>query len=200
MHTGTLQLELSFTDPKAALFFNHCPTKLIVACRDDIFIVNVSTKSIQTFSGTPDGAYYWPHALALSEDNAVLVAGDWSGPFSASGYDTASRTRMWIYYVENELCAIGMHRELVFVNVSGYPMLVLDYKTGKLIDELENANEGIFGMGVIEGLCFFLLDAHILIDLHTPVYLAMLQHLLYKQSMALHLPLEMWDWIAKYRV
>jgi hypothetical protein len=32
------------------------------------------------------------------------------------------------------------------------------------------------------------------------VYLAMLQQLLFKQGKALHLPLEMWDWIAKYRV
>jgi hypothetical protein len=32
------------------------------------------------------------------------------------------------------------------------------------------------------------------------MYLAMLQHALYKQAKALSLPLEMWDWIAKYRV
>jgi hypothetical protein len=32
------------------------------------------------------------------------------------------------------------------------------------------------------------------------MYLAMLQHLLNKLASPLHLPLEMWDWIAKYRV
>jgi hypothetical protein len=32
------------------------------------------------------------------------------------------------------------------------------------------------------------------------VYLAVLQHLLYKQFEPLRMPLEMWDWIAKYRV
>ena len=37
-------------------------------------------------------------------------------------------------------------------------------------------------------------------DLHTSVYLAMMQHLLSKRAEPLHLPLEMWDWIAKYRV
>ncbi len=37
-------------------------------------------------------------------------------------------------------------------------------------------------------------------DHHASVFLTMLQHLLYKQSESLHLPLEMWDWIVKYRV
>jgi hypothetical protein len=32
------------------------------------------------------------------------------------------------------------------------------------------------------------------------VYLGMLQHLLTQQAKSMHLPLEMWDWIAKYQV
>jgi hypothetical protein len=44
------------------------------------------------------------------------------------------------------------------------------------------------------------LDFFDLTDLHTSVYLAMLQHFLYKQAKPLRLPLEMWDWIANYRV
>jgi hypothetical protein len=55
-------------------------------------------------------------------------------------------------------------------------------------------------VGVIEGPFFVLSFLSHPSDLHTSVYLAMLQHLLYKHAQHLRLPLEMWDWIAKYRV
>jgi hypothetical protein len=37
-------------------------------------------------------------------------------------------------------------------------------------------------------------------DFKPSVYLGMLLHFLYQQGNGLRLPLEMWDWIAKYRV
>jgi hypothetical protein len=86
------------------------------------------------------------------------------------------------------------------VTMFNHPTLVLEIKTGACIASLKKADGFIYGLGMIEGLCFILESGFILQDLHTSVYLTMLQHLLYKQVKSLHLPLEMWDWIAKYRM
>ncbi len=80
MLIGTLLHVMGFADPHIAFFFNHSPSKLIVACEDDIFIVDVSSQSQQPFSGTPQNAWYRPHALALSENDTVMVAGDYWRP------------------------------------------------------------------------------------------------------------------------
>ncbi len=92
---------------------------------------------------------------------------------------------------------LGAH---VLVTVASNPTLVLNYHTGGDISTVQKADGSMYGLGVFESLCFFLSCLLKISDLHTSVYLAMLQHLLYKQSKSLHLPLEMWYWIAKYRV
>jgi hypothetical protein len=201
MHTGTLQQEMSFTHPQAAIFFNHDPNKLIVASWDGIYLIDVSTQSILSFSSTPQNVQYKSHALALSDDDAVLVAGhDWKYPISVCGYDAASLTRLWILNTASHVDAVCMHGAHVLVTVCENPMLVVDYKTGAHIATLKKVNPYIYALGVIEGLCCFFLTPLNPSDLHTSVYLAMLQHLLYKQAKALRLPLEMWDWIAKYQL
>jgi hypothetical protein len=199
MHTGALLQDLAFLFPAAALFFNSDSIKLIVACSEGISIVDASTQSTQAFSDTPHGVGYWPHALALSDDDALLVAGNHFDPQSVSSYDMASRTRLWIHETSSQVgaaCIIGVN---VLATVAYNPTLVLDRISGTLIAELQKADGFVFGLAVIEGL-LFILSPLILSDLHTSVYLAMLQHLLYRQAKPLHLPLEMWDWISKYRV
>ncbi len=198
MHPGTLLHDMLFTRPTAALFLNHDPNKVIMACTDGILMVDVSTRSTQPFCSTPRVAYYYPHALALSDNDVVLVAGSFK---SVCGYDTASRTRLWIHGTASHVgavCILGAH--VLLTLAYSYP-LALDYKTGAQIAALQKVKGSIRGLGVIEGLLFsfFLLDSH-LSDHHTSVYLAMLQHLLDKQAQPLYLPLEMWDWIEKYRV
>ncbi len=160
MHEGTLLQDMPFMGPRAALFFNHNPIKLIVACIDDIFIVDVSTQSAKPFSSTPQGALYYPHALALSDDDAVLVAGSSNSPFSVCGYDTASRTRLWIYNTASHvgvICMLGTH---VLLTVYGNPTLVLDSNSGAHIAALQKADGYILGLGVIEGLFQLLSCAH----------------------------------------
>ncbi len=185
--------------PQAAIFFSHDPNKLIVACWDEIFVLDASTQSTLPFSNAPQGVYYNLHALALSDDDTLLVAGCHTRPFSVSGYDTVSRTRLWIHNAVDDVGAVCMLGAYVIVTVWGNSTLVLDHKTGAQIASLQKTEGSTYGLGVVEGsLSFFLgLTSS---DPHTSVYLAMLQHLLYKQATCLHLPLEMWDWIAKYRV
>jgi hypothetical protein len=80
------------------------------------------------------------------------------------------------------------------------PTLLLDCNTGAHVAELLKFKGWILGLGVIKGAVHSFLNYQILSDLHISVYLAILQHLLGKQVKPMHLPLEMWDWIAKYRV
>ncbi len=154
MHTGTRLRDLTFKDPTAALFFNHSPNKLIVACVDGIFIVDVSTRSKNPFSSTQRGAWYHPHALALSDDDNVLVAGNAQNPYSVCGYDTALRTRLWIYNTANGVGAVCMHGAHVLATVLVNPTLVLDHLTGTHVAALQKADGYIYGLGVIEGLRF----------------------------------------------
>jgi hypothetical protein len=200
MHSGTLLRDEALTRPTAVLFFNLSPDKLIVACKDNVFIVDMTKLSTQPFKSTPQDAYYSQHALALSEDDVVLVAGNYSWPNSVCGYNTASLERLWIQDTANEVGAVCMLGAHVLVTVLRSPTMVLDRNTGAHTAALQKVDGCIFGLGVIECLRLIRSWPHIPSDPHTSVYLAMLQHLLYKQAEPLHLPLEMWDWIAKYRL
>jgi hypothetical protein len=153
--TGALLQDIEFTRPSAALFFNRDPNKLIMSCKDDIFIVNVSTRHLQPFSCTPKGAYYYPHALALSDDDSVLAAGSYWNPNTASGYDTASLTRLWISDAASDVCAVCLFDVCLLVTVYGKPTLVLDLKSGSLSAPLTKMDGASFAIGVIEG-CFSL--------------------------------------------
>ncbi len=155
MHTGTLLHDKEFANPCAALFFNHSPNKLILACSDGVFIFDVSTQSTLPFSSTPHGAWYNPHALALSDD-AVLVAGNWYYPYSVCGYDTVSRARLWIHDTIDSVSSVCLFGASVLASVYYSLTLVLDFKTGAHIAELLKTDGHIFGLGVVEGLCFFL--------------------------------------------
>jgi hypothetical protein len=152
-----MQQEMAFRSPTAALFFNYRPDRLIVACYTGIFIVDVNTQSTQSFSGTPQGASYFPYALALSADDNTLVAGNWSSPRSVCGYNTASMSRLWIYNTVHQVgavCLLGAH---VLATVRCNPTLVLDRITGAHIAELQKADGWVLGLGVIEGRdCFFI--------------------------------------------
>jgi hypothetical protein len=153
-HSGALLYEMTFIRPQVALFFNHSPDKLIVACKHGIFIVKVSTQSTQPFSAAQWATYYQPSALALSDDDAVLMAGSWNKPYSVCGYDTSSLTRLWIQNTANSVGAVCMLGSLVLVSVYRNPTLVLNHKTGAHIASLQKVDGGIFGLGVIEGLLF----------------------------------------------
>ena len=143
---------MAFIFPYFSLFFNHCPFKLIVACGDNIFIVNVRTQSTQPFSSTPQGAYYYPHALALSDDDAVLVVGNSNRPFNACRYDTSSFTRLWVFNTASHVGAVKIVGAHVLVTVYGNPTLVLDLTTGAHLASLQKAEGFICGLGMIEGL------------------------------------------------
>ena len=201
MHAGTLLQVMPFKNPLTAVFFQRNPNTLIVACRDGILLVDVITQSVQPFSDTPQGVGYFPNAVSLAVDGSVVVVGNNNAPFSVCGYDPASRKRLWILNTASYVGAVCVHDAQVLVSVSYNPTLVLDLNTGTQIAALLKADGAIYGLGVIEGVCFIVLFE--LVDSlsdHTSVYLSMLQHLLFKQVQPLHLPLEMWDWIAKYRV
>jgi hypothetical protein len=200
MHIGTPLRDMPFKSPQAAIFFNHDARTLIVASCDTIFIVDLSTRSKQQFRRTPKGSYYRSHAVALSEDDAVLVTGCYNRPYSVCGFDTASCQRMWIHNTDDDVSAVCMLRAYVLVTVACSPTLVLDRNTGAQIATLQKADGWLFGLGVIEGLCFNSFVLLMSSDLNTSVYLAFLQHLLHKQAEPLRLPLEMWHWIAKNRV
>ncbi len=125
-----------------------------MACSDSIFLVDVCTKTTQPFSGTPEDVEYYPHALALSDDDALLVVG--CDANSACGYDTASRTRLWIHKTASEVGAVCILGACVLVTVYVNPLLVLDRNTGERIASLRKADGFIFGMGAIDGFCFIL--------------------------------------------
>ncbi len=171
-HSGTLLQDIAFKKPQLTLFFHSSPTKLIVACEDDIFIVDMNTQSRQPFSGTPKGSYYFPHALALSDDDAVLVAGNSYTPYNVCGYDTSSRTRLWIHDTASQVGAVGMHGAQVLVTVAYSPTLLLDLMTGAQIAALQKADGSIDGLGVIEGSCFILRSCHP----HRPPHLRVPRH------------------------
>ncbi len=157
MFTGTLLQDKPITRPNAAIFFNRDPNKLIVACSDGIHIVDLGAQSTLLFRGTPQFAVYFPYALALSDDDTVLVAGcDY--PCSVSGYDIASLERLWIRDTNGTVGAVCMLGAHVVATVWGDPTLILDHKNGELVATLQKADGQIFGLGVIEGLCFIPLN------------------------------------------
>jgi hypothetical protein len=168
IHIGTLLRDLPFKNPYTAVFFNHNPNKLIVACKDEVSIVDVSTQSTQSFSGIPQGAYYQPNALALSDDDDFMVAGIYHSPNIVCGFDMVSLTRLWILNTIDEVGAVCMHGTHVLVTVYGNPTLVLDCKTGAHISSLPKADGWIYGLGVIEGLCFFSFLTSDLLQTSTP--------------------------------
>ncbi len=148
---------MTFTRPEVALFFHHDSNKLIVACEDGIFIVDAGAQFTQPFSRAPKGAWYYPHALALSNDDAVLVAGSHSlGSFSVCGYSTESLMRLWILYTTDQIGAVGMLGAHVLVTVRCNPTLVLECNTGTHVSSLQKAARYIFGLSVIEGFRFIL--------------------------------------------
>ncbi len=156
MLSGTLRHDMHFEIPYAALFFNHSPSILIVACENDIFIVDARTQSTRQFSKTPKDTIYYPHGLALSDDDTVLVAGcDY--PYSVCAYDTATLERLWIFNTACEVGAVCMLGAHVVATVYMNPTLVLDLNTGVRIAALQKAEGWIFGLGVIEGICLILL-------------------------------------------
>ncbi len=156
IYTGTLLQDMSFKVPCTALFLHHTPNTLIVACRDGIFVVDFITQSTLPFSSTPQGVFYCPQALALSNDDTVLVAGNTHYPYSVRGYDTASRTRLWILNTDSAVCAVCLLGAHVLVTLHRKPALLLDRDTGAYIYSLHKAEGSIFGLGVIEGLRFIL--------------------------------------------
>ena len=115
MHTGTLLHDMPFKDPHAAVFFNHCPNTLIVACMDGIFLVDVITQSVQPFSDTPQGAWYNPHAASVGGNDNVVVVGNNNAPFSVCGYDPASRKRLWILNTADDVGAVCVHLSLIHI-------------------------------------------------------------------------------------
>ncbi len=155
MYTGTLLHDMVFRSPFSALFFNQNPNKLVVASEDNIFIVDVSTQSTEPFSGTFQGACYQPHTLALSDDDAVLVAGHCGiRPHGVCGYDSSTLTRLWIHNTVTRVgaaCMLGTH---ALVTLAYSHPLLLDQKTGAHIVSLSKTDGDIFGLGVIEGLLF----------------------------------------------
>jgi hypothetical protein len=157
-HPGTPLQHKALKCPFAALFCKQSPNKVIVACRDDIFIFDMSTQSVQSFSSTPKTAWYGPHALALSDDDAVLVAGNYISPSSVCGYDTASLERLWIFNAVSHVSAVCMLGVHVVATVYGNPTLILDRGTGALKAALQKTEGSIWGLGVIEGLFSFFLD------------------------------------------
>jgi hypothetical protein len=147
---------MAFIFPSATLFLNHNPNKLVVACKFDIFLVDLITPSTEPFKSTPHGACYNAHALALSDDDTVLVAGSYgNNPNIVCGYDTASLSRLWIHKTGSDVNSICILGARVLVTVYCNSTLVLDFNTGAHIATLLKADEDIFGMGVIEGLGFF---------------------------------------------
>ncbi len=151
-YTGTLLHDMAYISPTTVLFFNHNPNKLIVACSDGIFIVHMSIHSTQPFSSAPQRAYYHPHALTLSDDDTVLVAGNGHSAYSVCGYDTASRTRLWIHSTAPAVGAVCMLVRHVLVTEACNSTLVLDRNTGAHVSLLQKSQGSIFGLGVIESL------------------------------------------------
>ncbi len=160
MLTGTLRQDMAFERPAAALFFNHSPGKLIVACHAGIFIVDVSTQSVQPLKRVPTVEYDRPETLVLSDDDAVLVVvGEFTTVATCKlrGYDTTSYRRLWINEMAGEVLAVCMLGQHVLANIwKSNLTLVLDNFTGDQIAVLQTTERNILGLGVIEGLCFIL--------------------------------------------
>jgi hypothetical protein len=155
MHTGTLLHDIPFKNPDLARFFNHISTTMILACIDGVYLVDGITQTTLPFSNTPRGAGYYPHSVSVSDNDDVVVVSNYGTPYSVCGYDTASRARKWIYYTAHRVGAVCTHHAQVLVSVFGNPTLVLDLNTGTQIAEMNEADGWIFGLGVIEGVCFF---------------------------------------------
>ena len=160
---------MKFETPTAALFFNHSPTKLIVACLKNIFIVDVNTKHRRPLDGTPPYVLYQPHALALIADDSVLVAGKGNyryhgrgkrglESYTVRGFDMVSGTLSWTHNPLNCVGAVCMLGSYVLVAVHCKPTLVLDCYTGTEVSVLHKTGDCISGMGAIEGLCFVILS------------------------------------------
>ncbi len=159
MHTGTLLHDMAFSLPYVARFFNLNPNTMIVACRDGVYLVDVITQTTLPFSDTPQGVGYYPHSVSHSDNDDVVVVGNYRNyPHSVCGYDTASRTRMWIINTASYVGAVCTHHAQVLVSVCGSPTLVLDLNNGTKIAEMNKAEGYILGLGVIECVCsiFFL--------------------------------------------
>jgi WD40 repeat protein len=155
-HTGTLIQGMPFVFPESAIFLSRSSTKLIVACENSISAFDLSTRSTKPFGNIPQGAWYRPNALALTHDDALLVAGNYWAPYSVCVYDTSSLTRLWILETAlsvGAVCILGAH---VLVTVDSKPSFILECKTGARIAALQKAEGSIIGLGVIEGLCFIL--------------------------------------------
>jgi hypothetical protein len=143
-----------------------------VACTDDIFFVDANTQFMQPLGNTPPKVFYGQHALVLSADDAVLCAGCFSlGHSYVCGYDTASRTRLWIYdpkdysifmFADLSICSVCMLDQHVLATYLGKPTLVLALYTGIRVPASQLQADGyIVGLGMIEGLlCFFLTFSH----------------------------------------
>ncbi len=154
MHTGTLLHDMAFAITYVALFFHHNPNTMIVACWNGVYLVDVITQTTLPFSDTPQGAWYYPHSVSLSDNDGVVVVGNNKAPYSVCGYGTASRARMWIINAAAGVCAVCTHHAQVLVSVYKNPTLVLDLNNGTKIAEMNKAEGAIFGLGVIEGVCF----------------------------------------------
>jgi hypothetical protein len=173
---GTLlmQLDEAFESPLHVLFFNLSTHFLIVATKYSIFITDVTnqlTKSV-TIISYPE--LYGIHALALSADDSLLVAGNVTKIFAVCCYNTASLERLWIYKTGFAVCSVCMLSSYVLVAEWLNPTLILDLNTGARIASLHDEMEYIFGLGVIEGLlllffCKFALFIHLLRPPHFSV-------------------------------
>jgi WD40 repeat protein len=148
IHTGTLMQEMPFEKGRCAIFFNHSSNKLIVACKEDIFLVDVRTKSVLSFGNTPPEASYEPYALALSGDDAVLAVG---AAHSVRGLATLSHTQLWIHNTAGRVGAVCMLGAHVLVTLYYSSTLLLDINTGIEVSVSQKPDKNIFALGVIEG-------------------------------------------------
>jgi hypothetical protein len=142
--------------------------------------------------------YYSTHAIALSgREHLLFLASESSKTVTA--YDTSTLRRRWSNGTSEETFALRTFDCQILVSIRNSPMLVLEQESGTTIRRLKHSDGWIYGIGVLDGLSdrlAFVLDCLVRIS----VYLAMLQHFLLRQANPLHLPLEMWDCIEKYRL
>lgn len=152
IRTGKLLQSLHFESPWTALFFNHSPNTYIVTCSDVIFFIDANTQSMQPFDDTPPRASYSARALALSVDDAVLIAGSsFYYSYSVCGYDTSSLSRLWIHNTLSSVGAVCFIDNYVLATVWLKPTLILNLKTGAHVASLKKADGYISGLGVVEG-------------------------------------------------
>ncbi len=152
MHTETMLQEIDFAYPQAVLFSYQSPSALIVACKDIIFIYDVSQQSTQAFSGAFEDSFYERHAIALSNDGAMLVVGSSSSTYRVCAFSMESLIRLWTFNMLNRVDAVCVLSSRVLVTVFERPTLVLDLNTGTKIAALKKPHGFTFGLGVIEGL------------------------------------------------